>query len=138
MKMKKIFLLLAIVLASFMVGCSEESTGKENSTDVREGIFLKDTEGNTLASISDLLPGSAKVTFEEGIRLRAIEVQFQEPEKLEAITTDYRHQTIYFYDGEELIASPVIADVISNGIVVIDGGFSEEHAFGLVDEINNQ
>lgn len=128
--------MLCILLPFALLACAEE-TVTDGIEETVSGIFFKDDEGNTLASLVDFIPGSAVMTFEQGIRMQAIEFQFQDAEKLEEITTDNLHKSIHFYYGENRLASPIVSQVITDGSILINGGFSVELAEELVDKINN-
>lgn len=129
--------LFSIILLSTIVACgAEEGSTEETIPQAGNGIFLKDQEGNVLASIDDFVSGSAEMVYEQGIRMQAIEFQFKDASKLEEITNSHLHSQVHFYFGEDRLASPVISNVITDGNVVIDGGFSVELAEELVEEIN--
>ncbi|MBU9721771.1 MULTISPECIES: hypothetical protein [Bacillaceae] len=133
-----IILLFLTVIPLALLGCSEDTASANDSERTSTEIVLKDEDGNILATTEDFIPGSAEVTFEAGIRFLAIEAEFTDPKKLEQITKDNLNESIDFYFGEELLASPFVTKEITNGVVVIDGGFSEELAEELVEAINNQ
>lgn len=119
------------------MACGAEEGSTKEASNAGNGVFIKDKEGNVLASLEDFLPGSAVMMYEPGIRTQGIEFQFKDARKLEAITMSNLHNQVHFHFGEERLASPVISNVISNGSILIDGGFTVELAEKIVEEINS-
>ncbi|MFA9557085.1 hypothetical protein ACERII_07265 [Evansella sp. AB-rgal1] len=136
--MKKLsFYIIIMILPFVLLACSHNDVSTNDPGGGNKEIVLKDADGNTLATETDFVPESAKTTFEQGIRTLAIEVEFKDGSKLEEITSANKHKTIHIYYGDELLASPVVSDVITTGSIIISGGFSEELAKEIVEYINS-
>ncbi|WP_078553722.1 hypothetical protein [Bacillus alkalicellulosilyticus] len=134
---KFILVMLAVLLSVGVAGCNDSVTSNDETDIVITSISLKDDSGNILATEQDLVVGEAEVTFEEGIRNRAVELVFADPTLLEEITTEHVNESIHFYAGDELLASPLVSQVITTGTVTIDGGFSVELAESIVAFVNS-
>lgn len=104
-------------------------------------IFFKNDEGTIFATEYDLISGSAQLLESREPEHLQIQIEFKDKKRFEEITKENLGYPLHIYFHDELLASPLIQTVISDGSVVISAYSEkslEEKAIEIVEIINNE
>lgn len=100
-------------------------------------LTFRDPDGNVLLTGSkDVKKATAAINPETNEPMVQLELTPEGRTKFAEATETFLNKTISIYMDEELLSSPTVESVITNGNATISGSFKQEEVIELADKIN--